>query len=131
MFIRDSVNTVGGAAATLPAGPYRDLVTGNPVPAPALVGVRAGMQSESTSCVYTTGMGRFGRMDLERLDVDAATAAVYSEMCNLVAYSLATGTVFVPGQTIEVGGPQPLVASAEVSPFTGQEILRLSPGPRG
>lgn len=123
--------TVGGAAMTLPAGPYRDLVTGNPVPAPALVGVRAGMQSESTSCVYTTGMGRFGRMDLERLDVDAAPAAVYSEMCNLVAYSLATGTVFVPGQTIEVGGPQPLVASAEVSPFTGQEILRLSPGPRG
>ncbi|MBC7273584.1 MAG: hypothetical protein H5T76_33620, partial [Streptomyces sp.] len=66
-----------------------------------------------------------------RLDVDAAPAAVYSEMCNLVAYSLATGTVFVPGQTIEVGGPQPLVASAEVSPFTGQEILRLSPGPLG
>lgn len=122
--------TVGGAAMTLPAVPYRDLVTANPVPAPALVGVRAGMQSQTTSCVYTTGMGRFGRMDLERLDVDAPPAAVYSEMCNLVAYSLATGTVLQPGQTIEVGGPQPLLASPEVSPFTGQEILRLAPGPR-
>ena len=119
--------SVGGAAATLPAGPYRDLVTGNPIPAPALVGVRAGMQSETTSCVYTSGMGRFGRMDLERLDVDEPPAAVYAQMCNLVAYSLATGTIFQPGLTIEVGGPQPLVASAEVSPFTGQEILRLTP----
>lgn len=119
--------SVGGAAATLPAGPYRDLVTGNPVPAPALVGVRAGMQTETTSCVYTSGMGRFGRMDLERLDVDAPPAAVYAEMCNLVAYSLATGTIFQPGLTLEVGGPQPLVATAGVSPFTGQEILRLAP----
>lgn len=119
--------SVGGAAATLPAGPYRDLVTGNPVPAPALVGVRAGMQTETTSCVYTSGLGRFGRMDLERLDVDAPPAAVYAEMCNLVAYSLATGTIFQPGLTLEVGGPQPLVATAGVSPFTGQEILRLAP----
>lgn len=119
--------SVGGAAATLPAGPYRDLVTGNPVPAPALVGVRAGMQTETTSCVYTSGMGRFGRMDLERLDVDAPPAAVYAEMCNLVAYSLATGAIFQPGLTLEVGGPQPLVATAGVSPFTGQEILRLAP----
>lgn len=119
--------TVGGAAATLPAGPYRDLVTGNPVPAPALVGVRAGMQTETTSCVYTSGMGRFGRMDLERLDVDAPPAAAYAEICNLVAYSLATGTIFQPGLTLEVGGPQPLVATAGVSPFTGQEILRLAP----
>lgn len=119
--------SVGGAAATLPAGPYRDLVTGNPVPAPALVGVRAGMQTETTSCVYTSGMGRFGRMDLERLDVDAPPAAVYAEMCNLVAYSLATGTIFQPGLTLEVGGPQPLVTTAGVSPFTGQEILRLAP----
>ncbi|MCT1432814.1 hypothetical protein [Dietzia maris] len=119
--------SVGGAAATLPAGPYRDLVTGNPVPAPALVGVRAGMQTETTSCVYTSGMGRFGRMDLERLDVDAPPAAAYAEMCNLVAYSLATGTIFQPGLTLEVGGPQPLVATAGVSPFTGQEILRLAP----
>ncbi|MFI8592165.1 hypothetical protein [Dietzia maris] len=119
--------SVGGAAATLPAGPYRDLVTGNPVPAPALVGVRAGMQTETTSCVYTSGMGRFGRMDLERLDVDAPPAAVYAEMCNLVAYSLATETIFQPGLTLDVGGPQPLVATAGVSPFTGQEILRLAP----
>ena len=119
--------SVGGAAATLPAGPYRELVTGNPVPAPALVGVRAGMQTETTSCVYTSGMGRFGRMDLERLDVDAPPAAAYAEMCNLVAYSLATGTIFQPGLTLEVGGPQPLVATAGVSPFTGQEILRLAP----
>lgn len=119
--------SVGGAAATLPAGPYRDLVTGNPVPAPALVGVRAGMQTDTTSCVYTSGMGRFGRMDLERLDVDAPPAAVYAQMCNLVAYSLATGTIFQPGQTIEVGDSQPLVAGAGASPFTGQEILRLAP----
>lgn len=119
--------SVGGAAVTLPAGPYRDLVTGNPVPAPALVGVRAGMQSESTSCVYTTGMGRFGRMDLERLDVSAPPAAVYAQMCDLVSYTLATGTLFVPGQTLEVGGPEPLVTAAEVSPFTGQEVLRLRP----
>jgi len=119
--------SVGGAATTLPAGPYRDLVTGNPMPAPALVGVRAGMQSESTSSVYTSGMGRFGRMDLERLDVDAPPAAVYGQMCDLVAYTLATGTIFVPGQTLEVGGPSPLVTSAETSPFTGQEVLRLTP----
>ena len=124
--------SVGGAAVTLPAGPYRDLVAGNPVPAPALVGVRAGMQSESTSSVYTTGMGRFGRMDMDRLDVEAPPAAVYGQMCDLVAYSLATGTVFQPGQTLEVGGPSPLVTSAEMSPFTGQEVLRLSaPRPAG
>lgn len=121
--------SVGGAAMTLPAGSYRDLVTGNAIPAPALVGVRAGMQSETTSCVYTTGMGRFGRMDLERLDVDAPPAAVYGQMCDLVTYSLATGTLFQPGQALEVGAPRPLLTSVEVSPFTGQETLRLSPAP--
>lgn len=121
--------SVGGAAMTLPAGPYRDLVTGNAVPAPALVGVRAGMQSETTSCVYTTGLGRFGRMDLERLDVDAPPAAVYGQMCDLVAYSLATGTLFQPGQALEVGAPRPLLTEVAVSPFTGQETLRLSPAP--
>ena len=119
--------SVGGAAMTLPAGPYRDLVTGNAVPAPALVGVRAGMQSETTSCVYTTGMGRFGRLDLERLDVDAPPAAVYGQMCDLVAYSLATGTLFQPGQALEVGAPRPLLTELATSPFTGQETLRLSP----
>lgn len=121
--------SVGGAAMTLPAGPYRDLVTGNAVPAPALVGVRAGMQTETTSCVYTTGMGRFGQMDLERLDVDAPPAAVYGQMCDLVSYSLATGTLFQPGQALEVGAPRPLLTRVEVSPFTGQETLRLSPAP--
>ena len=120
--------SVGGAATTLPAGPYRDLVTGNPMPAPALVGVRAGMQSESTSCAYTTGLGRFGRMDLERLDVAAPPAAVYGQMCDIVAFALASGTIFLPGQALEVGGPEPLVATAAVSPFTGQEALRLGPG---
>ena len=120
--------SVGGAATTLPAGPYRDLVAGNPIPAPALVGVRAGMQSESTSCVYTTGMGRFGRMDLERLDVAAPPAAIYGEMCNIVAFALANGTIFTPGQALGVGGPEPLLTEAAVSPFTGQEVLRLEPG---
>ena len=72
-------------------------------------------------------MGRFGRMDLERLDVSAPPAAVYAQMCDLVSYTLATGTLFVPGQTLEVGGPEPLVTAAEVSPFTGQEVLRLRP----
>ena len=120
--------SVGGAATTLPAGPYRDLVAGNPIPAPALVGVRAGMQSESTSCVYTTGMGRFGRMDLERLDVAAPPAALYGEMCNIVAFALANGTIFTPGQALGVGGPEPLLTEAAVSPFTGQEVLRLEPG---
>ena len=120
--------TVGGAATTLPAGPYRELVTANPVPAPALVGIRAGMQSESTSCAYTTGLGRFGRMDLERLDVTAPPAAVYGQMCDIVAFALASGTIFLPGQALEVGGPEPLVAEAAVSPFTGQEALRLGPG---
>lgn len=120
--------SVGGAAATLPAGPYRDFVTGNAMPVPALVGVRAGMQSETTSCVYTSGMGRFGRMDLERLDVDAQPAEVYGQMCDLVAFTLVDGAVFVPGQTLEVGGPRPLVTSAETSPFTGQQVLRLTPG---
>ena len=120
--------SVGGAATTLPAGPYRDLVAGNPIPAPALVGVRAGMQSGSTSCVYTTGMGRFGRMDLERLDVAAPPAALYGEMCNIVAFALANGTIFTPGQALGVGGPEPLLTEAAVSPFTGQEVLRLEPG---
>lgn len=120
--------SVGGAATTLPAGPYRDLVAGNPIPAPALVGVRAGMQSESTSCVYTTGMGRFGRMDLERLDAAAPPAAVYGEMCNIVAFALANGMIFTPGQALGVGGPEPLLTEAAVSPFTGQEVLRLTPG---
>ena len=120
--------SVGGAAMTLPAGPYRDLVAGNPIPAPALVGVRAGMQSESTSCVYTTGMGRFGRMDLERLDVAAPPAALYGEMCTIVAFALANGTIFTPGQALGVGGPEPLLTEAAVSPFTGQEVLRLEPG---
>lgn len=119
--------SVGGAATTLPAGPYRDLVTGNPLPVPALIGVRAGMQSETTSCVFTTGLGRFGRMDLERLDVDGPPGALYGQMCDLVAYSLGSGTVFGPGQALEVGAPEPLLTSVEISPFTGQQILRLTP----
>lgn len=120
--------SVGGAATTLPAGPYRDLVTGNALPVPALVGVRAGMQSETTSCVFTTGLGRFGRMDLERLDVEGHPSALYGQMCDLVAYSLGSGTVFGPGQALEVGAPQPLLTSVEISPFTGQQALRLTPG---
>lgn len=120
--------SVGGAATTLPAVPYRDLVARNPLPAPALVGIRAGMQSESTSCVYTTGMGRFGRMDLERLDVPTPPAALYGQMCNIVAHALAHGTIFQPGQALEVGGPEPLLTEAAISPFTGQEALRLTPG---
>lgn len=120
--------TVGGAAATLPAGPYRDFVTANALPAPALVGVRAGRQTETTSCVYTTGMGRFGHMDLERVDVDAPPDEVYSQMCDLVAFALANTTVFLPGQTLEVGGPQPLITTLETSPFTGQQVLHLTPG---
>lgn len=120
--------SVGGAATTLPAVPYRELVSRNPLPAPALVGIRAGMQSESTSCVYTTGMGRFGRMDLERLDVPAPPAAVYGQMCDIVAFALANGMIFQPGQALEVGGPEPLLTEATVSPFTGQETLRLEPG---
>ena len=78
------------------------------------------MQSESTSCVYTTGMGRFGQMDLERLDVPAPPAAVYGQMCDIVAYALANGTVFRPGQALGVGGPEPLLTEAAVSPFTGR-----------
>ncbi|MBB1029711.1 hypothetical protein G6027_02135 [Dietzia sp. SLG310A2-38A2] len=120
--------SVGGAATTLPAGPYRDLVAGNPLPVPALVGVRAGMQSETTSCVYTSGLGRFGRPDMERLDVAGAPGALYGQMCDLIAYSLGSGTVFQPGQALEVGGPQPLLTSIETSPFTGQQVLRLTPG---
>lgn len=120
--------SIGGAATTLPAEPYRGLVAGNPLPVPALVGVRAGMQSETTACVYTSGMGRFGQMDLERLDVDAAPGDLYGQMCDLVAYALTTGTVFQPGQTLEVGGPQPLVTAVEDSPFTGRQALRLTPG---
>ena len=120
--------SVGGAATTLPAGRYRDLVTGSPLPVPALVGVRAGMQSETTSCVFTTGLGRFGRMDLERLDVDGPPGALFGQMCDLVAYSLGSGTVFGAGQALEVGGPTPLLTSVEISPFTGQQILRLTPG---
>lgn len=119
--------SIGGAATTLPAGPYRDLVAGNPIPVPALVGVRAGVQSESTSCAYTTGLGRFGRLDLERLDVPAPPGAVYGQLCDLVAYSLGSGTVFQPGLTLEVGGPDQLVTSMETSPFTGLPALRLAP----
>jgi hypothetical protein len=120
--------SVGGAAATLPAGPYRELVTGNPLPVPVLVGVRAGMQSATTSCVYTSGLGRFGQLDLERLDVDGPPGAAYGQMCNLVAFALGSGTVFQPGQALDVGGPQPLLTSLETSPFTGQQVLRLTPG---
>lgn len=120
--------SVGGASTTLPAGPYRDLVAGSSIPVPALVGVRAGMQSETTSCVYTSGLGRFGRPDLERLDVDGPPGAAFGQMCDLVAYSLGSGTVFGPGQSLEVGGPRPLVSSIETSPFTGQQVLRLTPG---
>lgn len=120
--------SIGGAATTLPAGPYRDLVAGNPLPVPALVGVRAGMQSETTSCVYTTGLGRFGRLDLERLDVPGPPGALYGQMCDLVAYTLGSGTIFQPGQALEVGGSQPLLTSLEASPFTGQQVLRLTPG---
>lgn len=120
---------VGGAAATLPAGPYRDLVAGNPIPVPALVGVRAGRLSETTSCAYTTGLGRFGRPDLERLDVPEAPGTVYGQVCDLVAYSLGSGTVFQPGQVLEVGGPEQLATSVETSPLTGMQVLRLSPAP--
>lgn len=120
--------SVGGAATTLPAQAYRDFVTGNPMPVPVLVGVRAGMQSESTSCVYTSGMGRFGHLDLERLDVEAPPAEVYGQMCDMVAFALANEVVFIPGQTLEVGGPRPLITSLETSPFTGQQVLRLTPG---
>lgn len=120
--------SVGGASTTLPAGPYRDLVAGSPIPVPALVGVRAGMQSETTSCAYTSGLGRFGRLDLERLDVDGPPGAAFGQMCDLVAYTLGSGTVFGPGQSLEVGGPRPLVSSIETSPFTGQQVLRLTPG---
>lgn len=121
--------TIGGAATTMPAGPYRNLVAGNPIPVPALVGVRAGMQSETTSCAYTTGLGRFGRLDLERTDVEAPPGAAYGQICDLVAYSLGSGTVFQPGQTLEVGGPDRLVTGLETSPFTGLPALRFTPAP--
>lgn len=121
--------SVGGAANTLPATGYRDFVTGNAIPAPAIVGVRAGRQSETTACVYTTGFARFGRMDLERLDVEAGPGQLYSQMCDLVVFALTSGTIFQPGQTLDVGGTRPLVTSAETSPFTGQPVLRLTEGP--
>lgn len=123
--------SVGGAANTLPAGAYRDLVTGNPIPVPALVGVRAGMLSETTSCAYTTGLGRFGRADLERIDVPAPPGEVYGQMCDLVAFCLGSGTVFQADQTLEVGGPEQLVTSVETSPLTGMQVLRLSPASAG
>lgn len=119
--------SIGGAATTLPAGAYRDLVAGNPIPVPALVGVRAGMQSESTACVYTSGLGRFGRLDLERLDADVDPGALYGQMCDLVAYALGSGTAFQAGQLLDVGGPDQLALSLETSPFTGQPTLRLTP----
>lgn len=119
--------SVGGAAATMPAVPYRDFVTGNAMPVPALVGVRAGMQSETSSCAYTTGLGRFGRLDMERLDVEATPAEVYGQLCDLVAFSLVNEVLFMPGQTLEVGGPKPLITTLETSPFTGQQVLRLAP----
>ena len=120
--------SVGGAATTLPAQAYRDLVAGNPIPVPALVGVRAGLQAETTACAYTTGLGRFGRLDVERLDVPAHPGEVYGQVCDLVAFSLASGTVFQPGQALEVGGPQPLLTALETSPFSGLPVLRLTPG---
>lgn len=123
--------SIGGAATTLPAAAYRDFVAGNPIPVPALVGVRAGMQSESTSCAYTSGLGRFGRLDLERLDVAAPPGAVYGQICDLVAYTLGSGTLFQPGQALEVGGPEQLLTSLETSPFTGLPALRLTPAPAG
>ena len=120
--------SVGGAANTLPAVAYRDFVTGNPIPVPVLVGVRAGRRSETTACVYTTGLSRFGRMDLERLDVEAPPGQLYSQMCDLVAFALSSGTAFQPGQTLELGESRTLVTSTEQSPFTGQQVLRLTAG---
>src|SRR5699024_3648866 len=123
--------SVGGAANTLPAVAYRDFVTGNPIPVPVLVGVRAGRRSETTASVYTTELARFGRMDLERLDVEAPPGQLYSQMCDLVAFALSSGTVFQPGQTLELGESRTLVTSTEQSPFTGQQGLRLTAGGDG
>src|SRR5699024_2075104 len=98
------------------------------IPVPVLVGVRAGRRSETTACVYTTGLARFGRMDLERLDVEAPPAQLYSQMCDLVALALSSGTDFQPGQTLELGESRTLVTSTEQSPFTAQQVLRLTAG---
>lgn len=95
---------------------------------PVLMGVRAGRRSETTACVYTTGLSRFGRMDLERLDVEAPPGQLYGQMCDLVAFALSSGTVFHPGQTLELGESRTLVTNTEQSPFTGQHVLRLTAG---
>ena len=82
----------------------------------------------STASVYTTGLGRFGRVDLERLDAEAPPGRLYGQMCDLVAYTLGSGTLFQPGQALEVGESRPLLTTAEISPFTSQPTLRLTPG---
>jgi len=115
------------AAATLPAEPYRDIVVSNPIPVPALVGVRAGWFEEGRPYVYTSGLGRFGRPDMERFATEGHPGEVYGQMCDLLAFSLGTGTVFQPGQTLEVAEGEYLGVTAGVSEATGWEVLQLAP----
>ena len=122
---------VGSSGATLPAIPYRDVVTANPIPVPALVGVRAGWRDDELSCAYTTGLGRFGRADMEWLDAPMHPDALFGKLCDLVAFSLGSGVVLQPGQRVEVSDDEVLRCDVGTSPLTGWEVLQLVPDPDG
>lgn len=113
------------AAATLPAVPYRDIVTSNPIPVPAMIGVRAGWFSEGRPYVYTSGLGRFGRPDMERFADGGHPGEVYAQMCDLLAFSLGSGTIFQPGQLLEVAEGSYLRVDVGVSEATGWQVLQL------
>lgn len=121
---------VAPAMATLPAGPYRDLVVGHPLPVPALVGVRAGMQGETQSCVFTTGLGRFGRHEMERADLDLAPGDAFAQMCDLVSHLLGSGVVFGDGTTLEIGDALTLECTLGQSRFGPWQALDLTESDR-
>lgn len=117
---------VGPAMSTLPAGPYRDLVVGHPIPVPALVGVRAGLQEDDHSCVFTTGLGRFGRHEMERADLEITPGDAFAHMCDLVSHLLGTGVVFGDGTTLEIGDSLTLHCALGQSRFGPWQALDLT-----
>lgn len=117
------------AHATLPAVSYREIVTGNALPVPAMVGVRSGWHSETSASGYTTGMGRFGRHELQRIGVPGQPGELYGQLCDLVAYQLGTGTTFEPGVTLQLSEDLSLGTELVDSSFGPWQTLDLSPAP--
>ena len=115
------------AHATLPAVSYREIVTGNALPVPAMVGVRAGWEDDSTASAYTSGMGRFGRHELQRIGAPGQPGELYAQICDLISYQLGTGTVFEPGVTLQLSEELSLRTELVDSRFGPWQTLDLSP----